>query len=321
MNRKRWVIVTVIVVVAAVLSISLHAMLGNRPPVIASLEAEADRVFPSASAQIVCTASDPDGDELTYAWSATRGAIDGEGATVTWTAPDDEGWYNVGVRVTDGRGGEDTTHMTITVMANRPPEITSLAADAPWVTPSGSLQVSCNASDPNGHELSYEWTASGGNITGTGATANWTGPQETGMYDITVVVDDGHGGSATRTLHVSVVTGQPPVIEALLVTRDRHGHCYLKKRGTLILVGRGQKYDIECIASHPDDFELTYIWEWDGGEVFEISEDGSMVTWMAPNTSVDVTVLVTVSDMAGNTVSDRITLTVVSCSVCTFGHC
>ncbi|MFO7996499.1 MAG: hypothetical protein R6U93_05090, partial [Dehalococcoidia bacterium] len=188
MNRKRWVIITVVVVAAAVLSISLHIVLGNRLPVIASLEAEANRVFPSGSTQIVCIASDPDGGELSYAWSAGAGEIDGAGAMVTWTAPHEEGEYRIEVTVTDGRGGEDIKHVTITVTANRPPEIASLTPDAAWVTPSGSLQVTCNASDPDGHVLSYEWTATGGNITGTDATANWTGPEEVDMYDITVVV-------------------------------------------------------------------------------------------------------------------------------------
>jgi hypothetical protein len=310
MNRKRWVIITVVVVAAAVLSISLHIVLGNRLPVIASLEAEANRVFPSGSTQIVCIASDPDGGELSYAWSAGAGEIDGAGAMVTWTAPHEEGEYRIEVTVTDGRGGEDIKHVTITVTANRPPEIASLTADAAWVTPSGSLQVTCNASDPDGHVLSYEWTATGGNITGTDATANWTGPEEVDMYDITVVVTDGYGGSATRKLPVSVVTGQAPVIEELLVTAE---HKYLKKTTFGYLVGEGKEFRILCVASHPEGFEPSYAWEWDDGES-EISEDGSMITWTAPYTrNVELTVTVTVSDIYGNMVSQSIVLEVRSC--------
>ena len=90
--------------------------------------------------------------------------------------------------------------VTITVRANKPPTITSLIANADWTTPSGSLQVTCTASDPDGDELSYEWTASGGNITGTGAVVNWTAPEAVDIYDITVVVTDGHGEKATRSM-------------------------------------------------------------------------------------------------------------------------
>lgn len=307
MNKRRWLIITVIVAAAVLLSILLYTTLANNPPVISSLEAEAERVFPSGSTQIVCTASDPDGDELSYEWSGIAGEIHGEGATITWTAPDYPGIYNIRVTVTDGRGGEDTDHVTITVKANEQPTITSLAADAAWTTPSGSRHVTCEAEDPDHDELSYEWTATAGNITGTGAAVNWTAPEEVGIYDITVVVSDGHGGSATRTLHISVLTGQPPVIESLIVTAE---HKYLKEYPAEYEVGKGEVYDIECRVSDTS-IELSYDWSCDGGE---ISGDGSMITWAAPNEKVIVTVTVIVSDIAGNMVSENIILDVVPCS-------
>jgi len=55
-----------------------------------------------------------------------------------------------------------------TTVANRRPIITSLEAEAAWTAPLGSLQVTCTASDPDGDELNYEWTATGGSIFGTG---------------------------------------------------------------------------------------------------------------------------------------------------------
>ncbi|HEU65172.1 MAG TPA: hypothetical protein ENN57_00720, partial [Chloroflexi bacterium] len=94
MNRKRFLITTVIVVAAVLLSMLLYTRLSNHPPVITSLEAEADRVFPSGSIQVTCIATARDGDELSYEWWASKGEIDGEGDTITWTAPDDEGLYN-----------------------------------------------------------------------------------------------------------------------------------------------------------------------------------------------------------------------------------
>lgn len=317
MNKKRWLIITVIVAAAVLVSILSYTMLVNHPPVI-RLGVESARVFPSGSTQIVCIASDRDGNELSYEWSAVAGEIHGEGSMVTWIAPDYEGIYNVSVTVTDSRGGDVTDHVPMRVEANKPPAIDSMTADARWTLPSGSLQVACNASDPDGHELSYEWSASRGGITGTGVSVNWTAPEELGMYDITVVVSDGHGGSATRTLPIGVMTGQPPVIEEMFVTKDRHGHCYLSTYAWGYKVGKAQKYDIECIASHPDGFEPSYKWECDDGE---IEGEGAMITWTAPNTSADVTVTVTVSDTAGNMVSESVTLDVVSCSPCTFREC
>ena len=301
MNKKRWLIITVIAAVAVLVSILSYTMLVNHPPVIASLEAEAERVFPSGTTLIVCIASDRDGDELSYEWSAVAGEIQMEGATATWTAPDSGGSYNVTVTVTDDRGVEVMDYVTITVRA------VSLTADADWTTPSGSLQATCEAEDPDHDELSYEWTATAGNITGTDAAVNWTAPEEAGIYDITVVVSDDHGGSATRTLHISVVTGQPPVIEALVVRAE---HKYLREYPAKYEVGIGKEYDIKCKVSDTS-IELSYDWSCDGGE---ISGDGSMITWLAPNETVTVTVTVIVSDIAGNMVSENIILDVVPCS-------
>ncbi|NLC55680.1 MAG: PKD domain-containing protein, partial [Armatimonadetes bacterium] len=55
------------------------------------------------TAQISIEAHDPDGDALTYTWSAAAGTLSGSGATVTWTAPNTEGTYSVTVSVKDAK--------------------------------------------------------------------------------------------------------------------------------------------------------------------------------------------------------------------------
>jgi len=313
MSKKRYLVITVVVVVAVLLSILFYTMLANHRPAITSLEAEPERVIPTGSCQIVCTATDADGDELIYGWSANGGAISGEGATVTWTAPNFQGSYNVTVVVLNSRGSGVTASVIITVRTNRPPQITNLVADADWTTPSGSLQVTCTASDPDGDELSYEWSTDGGDISGTGTTVNWTAPQEVGIYDITVVVTDGHGRSDTRTLCSTVVTGEPPTIEDLLITAD---HCYLKTYSWGYKVGKQQEYTIECVVTDVGS-ELSYDWSCEDGT---ISGEGSMITWTAPDKYLErTTVTVVVSDIAGNMVCKSVALNVVSCSKCTFG--
>ena len=313
MNRKRYLVITVIVVAAVLLAILLDAMLANHLPAIASLEAEPERVIPSGSCQIACNATDRDGDELSYNWSANGGEMNGEAATVIWTAPNSVGSYDVTVTVTDGRGGEVTEQVIIEVRANRPPTINSLIADAAWTLRSGSLQVICTASDPDDDELSYEWSTTGGDISGTGAVANWTAPQEVGTYNITVVVTDGHGRSDTRKLCTSVVTGEPPNIEALRVTAE---HCYLKTYSWGYKVGREQEYYIECDVTDVG-IELSYDWSCEDGT---ISGGGSAITWTAPDEYLERTeVTVVVSDIAGNMACKSVALNVVSCSKCTFG--
>ena len=312
-KKNRLVIISAVIVVAAVLlSILFDTVLANHRPAITSLETEPERVIPSGSCQIACTASDADGDELSYNWSASGGEINGEGAMVTWTAPDSAGSYNATVTVTDGRGGEAMSQVTITVRANKPPTITSLIADADWTTPSGSIQVMCTASDPEGDELSYEWATDGGNISGTGAAVNWTAPEEVGIYHVTVVVTDGHGEEDTMFVYLSAATGTPPTIEDLIVTAE---HKYLKTTTTGYMVGKTKEYNIECIVSDTG-VGVVYEWSCDGGE---ISGEGSMITWTAPDTKGYVTVTVIASDVADNMVSKSVILNVVNCSACTFG--
>ena len=313
MNRKRWLAIIVIVAAAIAVAIIFDTMLANHRPAITSMEAEPEKVVPLGSCQIACTASDRDGDQLSYNWSATGGQINGEGATVTWTAPRAVGSFNVTVTVTDDRGGEFMDYVIIEVRANRPPTIDSLVADTAWTLRSGSIQVTCDASDPDEDKLSYEWTASGGDISGTGAVVSWIAPQEVGTYNITVVVTDGHGRSDTRKLCTSVVTGEPPNIEALRVTAE---HCYLKTYSWGYKVGKEQKYDIECTVSDAS-VGVSYNWSCEDGT---ISGSSSAITWTAPDEYIErTTVTVVVSDIAGNMVCKSVALNVVSCSKCTFG--
>jgi hypothetical protein len=312
-SKRRLVIISAVIVVAALLPlILLNTVLANHRPAIASIEAEPGRGLSSTSWQVECTASDPDGDELSYGWSASGGDINGEGAVINWTAPDSSGSYDVTVMVTDGRGGEAMGDVTITVRPNEPPTIASLAADADWSTPFGTIQVTCTASDPDHEELSYEWSTTGGNISGTGRVITWTAPEGTGIYHVTVVVKDGYGAEDAKSVALSVATGTPPIIEDLIVTAD---HKYLKKTANGYKVGKTQEFNIECIASNAGD-ELVYEWSCDGGE---ISGEGPTVTWTAPDVSGDVTVTVVVTDVADNLVSKSVILEVVSCSACTFG--
>ncbi len=103
-----------------------------------------------------------------------------------------------------GRGGEATKQLTINVVAiNQPLVIESLATE--WqVEKAVSSPVECVASDPDGDELSYIWSADGGNICGEGAVVTWVAPNAYGTYTITVTVTDGRGGEASKSVSIEV---------------------------------------------------------------------------------------------------------------------
>jgi hypothetical protein len=175
------------------------------------------------------------------------------------------------------------------------------------------VHLACTASDPDGDELSYEWIATGGEISDTGAIAVWTAPEEVGMYDITLVVDDGHGGEDRAFLTLIASNGPPPIIQNLVVTAQEAK--YLKTTSTGYKVGKTKEYYIECIAL-AESGELVYEWSSNGGD---ISGTGSLITWTAPDTSGYVTVTAKVFDGAANWVSKNVVFEVVDCSPCEFG--
>ncbi|MBC8276419.1 MAG: hypothetical protein H8E40_15820 [Chloroflexi bacterium] len=90
---------------------------GNQPPEISSLTANPSGVSYGGSATVKCIATDPDGDVIDYSWSASGGDISGDGDTVTWIAPDKGGNFYISVILSDGKGGETTDKVMVTVSA------------------------------------------------------------------------------------------------------------------------------------------------------------------------------------------------------------
>ncbi|MEX2273806.1 MAG: OmpA family protein [Vicinamibacterales bacterium] len=89
----------------------------NNPPTVTA-RCEPGTVPPGGSATVIATAQDPDGDALTYRWTAASGTL----ATPTdrqsvWTAPMAVGSYPVTVTVTDSSGATASDTATCQVVA------------------------------------------------------------------------------------------------------------------------------------------------------------------------------------------------------------
>jgi hypothetical protein len=86
---------------------------------------------------------------------------------------------------------------------------------------------SAAASDPDNDTLTYSWTVEGGTL--ADSTSNpilWTMPNTEGDYDITVVVDDGNGGTAslTETVTVTSMLGPPLAVMDIPIVSSEGGY-------------------------------------------------------------------------------------------------
>ena len=189
----------------------------NRPP-IAACSANPTSVYAGSgdTVAIHVNASDPDNDPLTYAYTATGGSVEGTGPDARWnSAGVAVGNYTVNVKVDDGRGGTAMCAADITVAQrpNRPPTA-SLSIERSPLLPGEHTGVTCNGSDPDGDPLTYSYSATGGQISGTGMNVQYdsTGAKP-GTYTVTCTVDDGRGGTAQASGNVEVK--EPPQVKQL----------------------------------------------------------------------------------------------------------
>jgi len=90
-----------------------------------------------------------------------------------------------------------------------------------------------------------------------------------------------------------VLTNHPPIITSLKVERE--------------IVPTSRSCQIECVALDEDGDSLNFLWSASGGN---ISGEGSVVTWIAPDTSGTYTIAVTVTDDNGGEATDSISITV-----------
>ena len=185
----------------------------NNNPTIESVTCTND-VFAMADNEMVCRASDPDGDSLQYEWSAGNGEIIGTNLRMVWVSPDTMGNYDVTVRVSDGKGGEAKQTISIRVLTNAdgttaPPITLKMSLDSPEIVSENSTvkvgtatKITCAVANAGGKKLSYEWVASGGKFKGKGIDEKtctvvfWTAPALTQVYTVTVVVKDEQGHEA-----------------------------------------------------------------------------------------------------------------------------
>ncbi len=303
--------------------VPLSGCAADTPPVIVSLESRARLIAPGDSVLVECVASDVDGDELTYEWTSDRGTINGHAGVIAWTAPAEEGVGRITVTVSDGGEVAATKSIAVTVKSNTPPVMNGVTADLDWIHPGESIEVRCDAEDPDGDTLTYTWTADNGEISGEGPIVTWTAPATEGKCQITVIADDGYEGLAKGTLSIVTSKYQPLLITDMTVTPITPPFYIVARNGTYKVYWE-DSYDIECAASEPERI-VSYEWS-DGGTAvtFPVGagniafESGpTVIRWTAPRERGEYTITVTARDAYGNEASKSIEVSVETCT-CAF---
>ena len=180
--------------------------IANYPPRIKSTSADSSLILTYRSIQLYCTAADRNNDTLAYAWSVSAGAISGLGEQVTWTSPETACTAFITCEVNDGHGGIDRDTVVIQVAAyvNHPPVIQKIRATPRKLDLQSASTISCIAFDQDGDLLTYNWSTTVGNLSGSGTSVSWTSPALEGNYSVVCRVEDGHGGVTTDSVRLEV---------------------------------------------------------------------------------------------------------------------
>jgi outer membrane protein OmpA-like peptidoglycan-associated protein len=175
--------------------------------------------------------------------------------------------------------------------------IASCSANPNMVTAgSGDIViVRANASDPDNDPLTYSWSATGGNVAGSGSEVRWnSGGVAPGTYTVTASVNDGHSHTVNCSADITV---NPPPNRKPIVS------CSASKNSVV----SGEPVGIRATASDPDGDPLTYSWSTSTGR---ITGSGASVQLDTTNAQGAATVTATVDDGRGGTASCSTTVDV-----------
>ncbi len=259
----------------------------NSPPAITSLTANPMSVQVGGQSTISVVASDPDGNPLTYDWSAICGMLSSTTGPEdkTWTAPSTLGTCTISVTVTNPLDARATASVDIRVVptptSNRPPAITSFAANPMAVHVSEQSTILVIASDPDGDPLTYNWSATCGTLSGTTGAQDktWSAPTTvplSGLCTVAITVTDPSGASASARVDIQVlpppVRNSPPTITSLIANP--------------LSVPVGGQSTSSVQASDPDGDPLTYNWSATCGTLSGQTGPGDK-TWTAPTDQLE----------------------------------
>jgi len=178
----------------------------NQPPIIESLVADPPTVEPGGQSRISVSAYDPDGDPLSYTWSAIGGRLSSTTGPrdKTWTAPSTPGTYQVTVSVTDNKPGHSPVSRSVDLTVVARLTITTVSLPAGQVGQSYRATLRAAGGTPP-----YRWSIKAGSLPSGLSLDPTTGvisgaPAESGTFHFTVQVRDSTSQTVEEDFSISI---------------------------------------------------------------------------------------------------------------------
>ena len=265
----------------------------NKPPTV-SLSATPTSGEAALGVKFIASASDPDGDTLSYSWDFGDGDTTGDSSNESHVYQK-AGTFTAKVTVFDDKGSSasDSVQITVREAARNQPPTVSLSATPTSGEAALSVEFSAKATDPDGDTLSYSWDFGDGDTTGNSSNESHV-YQKAGTFTAKVTVFDGKGGSASDSVQITVkeaARNQPPTVS--LSATPTSGEAAL-----------GVKFTAK--ASDPDGDTLSYSWDFGDGDTTGNNSNESHVYQKAGTFTAKVTVF----DGKGGSASDSVQITV-----------
>ena len=190
------------------------------------------------------SASDPDGDSVSFSASGVPSGAFLSGATFTWTPSfNQSGSYTVIFTASDGKGGKDTDAVSISVVnVNRAPLISAIGTQT--VTEDEVLNFTVSAVDFDADPIAISVLDLPAGASFSDDLFTWTPDfTQAGPYSLSFTASDGQGGTDTETIEV--------------VVEDANRLPILTEIGNQI-VGEGVTLSLVLAATDPDGQSVSF---------------------------------------------------------------
>lgn len=255
----------------------------NSAPTISIIVEEESPIIGSTQT-FTAEVNDPDEDDaVEVVWLVSGGQLSKTtGLTVQWTAPEDTQTVEVTANASDENNGHGQAKVNLSV-GNSAPEISSFTTTSAFVTSGNTVTVTCNATDPEKHELRYLFYALPGDgsfspVDPSSKTVVWTAPNDLSQaakkYKLIVEVFDILGFSTADTLEILVYSEY----ETIWVVDSNHKTVVkYAANGEKVLKAEESFQKPVAVASNIDEFYGCYVADYATGTIFKIDAAGQTI--------------------------------------------